>query len=515
MVPVRISWIGWASLGLLLAAPRIARLAYPQVWIEDDAYLHGAFMLSRGLLPYRDFPLPHPPLLEGMIAAIFLVAPVTVRSAEVFTQAFAFAGSALVFAVGRRLADTATGTSAALVFATSSLLFRYHLFEREVFVVVPTLAAVLVTLNRDESERPVRAMAAGVLIAAAMAIKLTAIAAGVAVVVYLAMDGRRRPAIAAAATAGVVAGAFAVILWARFGTDFVVQVLVFRAVHAAFPSLGVKLDEMRYTMDVSLALGAGGVALIVWRREARRWAAPLTQLAIGLVVLVLLNPTYWAHTGIELLPWLSLAAGYQLTAIVRALAPSARRRGPALACLGASVVLLMSVVPIRNLNWEAGDSSVYGFGYRDRNELETMGRSIRERSSPDALVAVPPILAFIANRREAVPYAEIAGTIDELTAAVRRGGYWSAVRAEAAHDLSFWESVEASRDRMEPALEAALAAHRVAVVINDSPDDLGAVPLVHLSQETLERNRYTLESVTAHYEAWIPNSQGTRLTSQR
>ncbi len=84
-------------------------------------------------------------------------------------------------------------------------------------------------------------------------------------------------------------------------------------------------------------------------------------------MLVVLNPTYWAHTGIELLPWLSIAGGYLAATAVCALrsgAPIARpcpTRFQVSACLAVAAVLLIYVAPIRNLNWEAGDDSRYGF----------------------------------------------------------------------------------------------------------------------------------------------------------
>ena len=107
------------------------------------------------------------------------------------------------------------------------------------------------------------------------------------------------------------------------------QVFVFRAVHAAFPSLAVKLTEMRLTMDVSMALGAAGAALILWTRRSAVWIGPLLQIAAGFVLLVLFNPTYWAHTGVELLPWLSLCAGSLVASVVRAMRRPGGRKGAA------------------------------------------------------------------------------------------------------------------------------------------------------------------------------------------
>jgi hypothetical protein len=495
---------------LALAMPRVVRLAHPQVWLEDESYLNGALMLSRGFLPYRDFPLPHVPALELLLAAVLRLAPPTVRTAEILTQTAAFLGSVCVFALARRLRGALTGAFAAMIFATSALLFRYHVFEREVFVVVPVLAAVLLVSPRDpQSATTARGVAAGALIFAALAIKLTAVAPLAAITLQLWIERRRRLAAAVACTALALLAVSSVALAAAFGTDFVVQVFLFRAVHAAFPSLAVKLTEMTLTMDVSLSLGVAGGILIVWAGETRRFAGPLMQLACGVLVLVVLNPTYWAHTGIELLPWLSIAGGYLAATAVCALRPGAPIARPCptrfqvAACLAVAALMLIYVAPIRNLNWEAGDDSRYGFGYRDRSELETVAREVRAHSAPDARVATPSILAFLADRVELTPYPEIAGEIEELTASVRHVGYIAAWREANRRGLSFWESVEASRDRGASAIEAALAAHRIAVVINDSPDDLMPVRFVDVTPQTLVANRYQLASVSAHYEVWI------------
>lgn len=540
-----------ASICALLVVPRVVRLLHPQVWIEDESYLTGAQMLSHGLLPYRDFPLPHYPLLEALLAAVFRLTKASIRSAEVTTQMAALAGSLLVFALGRRLDGLLTGTIAAAIFATSGLLFRYHLFEREVFVVVPVIAAVLLACRTDEqleaqvagpavrgarpsAKRPERhakasaersdrgatplekrpsdwseAIAIGGLLFVALAIKLTAVAALAAVGVHLWMrEGR----LACARTVGVALGllaALTIVLAAVFGTDFIVQVFVFRAIHAAFPSLAVKLTEMRLTMDVSLAAGAAGVALILWTDRRHAWMGPLLQMATGFVVLVLFNPTYWAHTGIELLPWLSLAGGFLVASLARAVWPrgsvSGLHAAPAktYACAIGAVALLVFVAPLPNLNWEAGDGSVDGFGYRDRSEIEAVAAYVRTHTDANAPVATPPIIAFAADRRELVPYPEIAGTVDELTDAVRRRGYFAALGdADLRHD-SFWESVEASRARIAPQILNAVIAHRVSAVVGDSPEDLMPVQFVNVPQAALEANGYQIASAFAHYDVWL------------
>ena len=215
-------------------------------------------MMSRGFLPYRDFPLPHLPALELAVAALFSVVPATLKTAEIVTQCAAYAGSWLVFLIGRRLGDVFAGAAAAVIFATSALLFRYHLFEREVFVVVPVMAAVLMVsapaLRHPWSGRATLvAVSAGALLALALAIKLSAAAALVGVGLHLLTQRRRQCATVVVGTALGLAGLAAIVLFVAFRADFIVQVFLFRAVHATFPSLLVKFDEMRLTTDIAFA----------------------------------------------------------------------------------------------------------------------------------------------------------------------------------------------------------------------------------------------------------------------
>jgi len=552
-----------AAVCLALVVPRLLRLAYPQIWIEDESYLTGAWMLSHAFLPYRDFPLPHFPLLEAALASIFRLTHASIRTAEVTTQIAALTGSLLVFALGGRIDGLLTGAVAAAIFATSGLLFRYHLFEREVFIVVPVIAAVLVASRQGRGapqgrsaeafalrHKPAKALATqsranatatqsretrpaaqsrtrahgtessakalaerdsvliGVLLFVALMIKLTAVAALAGIGVQLWLQRDRRAAAIAVGTALALLLASTIVLAAAFGRDFLVQVFLFRAIHAEFPSLMVKLTEMRLTMDLSLACGAAGAALMLWTRRAAAWTGPLLQLAAGVVVLVLLNPTYWAHTGIELLPWLSLCGGFLVASVVRALRRSAGPHGRvsaarAYTCAAAAAVLLLTVTPVRNLNWEAGDGSTDGFGYRDRVEIAKIAADVRDHTDALTPVAAPPIIAFAADRRELVPYPEIAGTVDELTEAVRRHGYLAALGDSDLRGGTFWDAVDASRERIAPQIASAIHERRLGVVINDSPDDLMPVPFVHVPQSALEASGYRLQSASAHYEMWV------------
>ncbi|HVB39052.1 MAG TPA: glycosyltransferase family 39 protein [Vicinamibacterales bacterium] len=497
----------------LLALPRIVRMAWPQVWIEDESYLNLAFMLATGHAPYTGFALPHFPLLEGALAAVLQVFPASIRTAEAFTQAAAFAASLYIWRIGRRLGRPWCGEAAALIFAISPLVFRYHVFEREVFLIVPVLAATWLALRPPADARaPHRhGYLEGLLLAFALAIKLTALSYAAALFLFLLIEKRRHEAVVFALTLVVLMGAAFGLLLAMFGMPFFVQVVLFRLVHAGFHSLTGQFGEFLHSVDVAFAAGIAGFAIVVWTGAARRWMLPLLHLAGGLLLLVVLNPTFWAHDSLELLPWFALFAGVLVAEVVAAWrpAPADRRRlsrGAAAAMAAVAIGLLVFVTPIRHEGWGPGASSAYGFGYRDRREIDRVAAFVRAHTRPDETVAVPPIIAFQANRPELVVYPELAGTMIQLQREVAAHGWVQTWRQSNIGRQMFWDEVAASRDAWLPMLADAIQRHTVGAVINFSPDDLFPVPLIDVPDDTLRHFGYAPDLTTTHYEVWIPGN---------
>ena len=147
-----------------------------------------------------------------------------------------------------------------------------------------------------------------------------------------------------------------------------------------------------------------------------------------------------------------------------------------------------------------------GFGYRDRREIDAVAGYVRAHTDPQALVATPPIIAFAADRRELVPYPEIAGTVDELTDAVRRRGYLAALTDRDLRARVLLGRGRASRERIAPQIASALKDRRLGALINDSPDDLMPIQFIAVPQAALEADGYQLESAFPHYDVWLPRT---------
>src|ERR1700735_1811256 len=143
-----------AWLIVVLLVPRIVRMLYPQIWVEDDFYLESAWLVSVGMRPYLDFIQPHMPLLEWIAAGYLKLFGASHLSIEFLNEAGIFATSLLTYALPRRGAGGAAANAASILYAYGSLVFRYHVYERESFVAPLLILGALVTL--DDAMPPIR-----------------------------------------------------------------------------------------------------------------------------------------------------------------------------------------------------------------------------------------------------------------------------------------------------------------------------------------------------------------------
>ena len=132
---------------VVLLVPRVVRMFYPEVWVEDDFYLESAWLVSVGMRPYLDFVHPHMPLLEWIAAGYLKLFGASYLSIEILNEAAIFATSLLTYALARRVAGRPSRNRASILYAYSSIVFRYHAYERESFVAPLLLLGAIVTLD--------------------------------------------------------------------------------------------------------------------------------------------------------------------------------------------------------------------------------------------------------------------------------------------------------------------------------------------------------------------------------
>jgi len=442
----------WLVLAAAIVAPRAARMAAPRMWLEDTPYPYAAFLITRGQRPHADFVCPHFPVLEFALAGAYRIFGASPRTAETFTQIATALCACLVFALTRRawcrllppeaqrpMLGFGPGVLAALLFGACPLTFRFHLFEREIFLCLLLLAATWL-LVEPRTLTTGRAVALGALLALGFTFKLTFALPAAVLVGFVALEMKRPKAAAVIGGVWLAACVAATALFAcAYGSDFLFQVFGFHLFKGRnFPNVIDKLLAAR--LWCSLPLVAAMVSLVYASQLRDRTVRLMAAVVLTYVLFfVVLSPTLWAHNMLMLLPGLSILGALGLSRLAASIPLAVRAKGPALRAIVAvavAVVGLVWIAPPLNNNWRP--EAPWGFAGVSRREIASAGRFLRDRTDPSDLVCAPPIVALAGQRVDPFHYRELAGVCHWARRKLTELGYHelrSTCRAARLHTL--------------------------------------------------------------------------------
>jgi hypothetical protein len=485
-----------AWLIVALAVPRILRTLYPEIWVEDDFYLESAWLVSVGMRPYLDFVQPHMPLLEWIAAGYLKLFGASYLSIEILNEAAIFATSILTYALARRVAGRPTAIAASILYAYSSLVFRYHAYERESFVAPLILLGAIVTL--DETMPAIRqAVIVALIFFVACAIKLTAVIPFPVMLIFIAVAYRRvASTVISAAIFAFVLAAFGAILYRLYGNEFIFQTFVFHFLKGRDLDLNTALFP-RMILDVLAPLFVLGCWQIFADRIFNRGVIlVLAIVAAEYAFYGVLSPTAWAHNSLEPLPFIAIIAGIGAIALAQAGMATPRRWQFIAGGAALLAICFLGISPLINESWLHG--AVYGFGFVPRAEISQIADALRAASKPDDEVIAPSFICFEANRRELIRYPETYGVYREAKAEYERDGFFAARRRMGATD--FFQLISDTRHYWTDQMRDAIASGKVSAVINDSPIQL--VPLVLVPEDFLSSNGFRPTLTTDHFTLW-------------
>jgi len=485
-----------AWLIVVLLIPRILRMLYPEIWVEDDFYLESAWLVSVGMRPYLDFVQPHMPLLEWIAAGYLKLFRASHLSIEILNEAAIFAASVLTYALARRIAGRPAAIAASILYAYSSLVFRYHAYERESFVAPLLVLGAIVTLD-DAMPALRQAVFVALIFFVACAIKLTAVVAFPVMLIFIALAYRRiTSAIASGGIFLLALAAFSAILYRLYGDDFIFQTFIFHFLKGR--DIGGSIATYpRMILDVLAPLFVLGC----WRIYRVRMFSRGVILVLAIVAAEyafygVLSPTAWGHNYLEAIPFIAIVAAIGATALIQA-SRTARLQWQFIA--GGAALLTISliwIVPLVNENWLRG--SVYGFGFVPRAEISELADAMRAASKPGDDVIAPSFICFEACRRELVRYPETYGVYREAKAEYDRDGFFAARRRLGAAD--FFQLISDTRHFWTDQMRDAIASGKVSAVISDSPIQL--LPLVLIPEDFLSSNGFRPTLTTDHFTLW-------------
>jgi len=497
------------ALLVALAVPRIVRMLYPEIWVEDDFYAESAWLVSQGMRPYLDFVHPHLPLLEWVAAGYLKLFGASHISIEILNEAAIYVTSVLTFVLAQRVASRPTAILAATMYAFSSLTFRYHLYERECFVAPLAVWGALVALDDDIDEMRQALMLAAIFLAAC-AIKLTAAIPFGVILVFIATV-RRRLVGAIVSGVGFIAALaiLSALLYWRYGFAFIFQVYAFHFLKGRDTTGSVAWFPTMIFDVLAPFFILGCARVIAERLYTRALAIVLAIVAAAYLFFGVLSPTAWGHNYLEPLPFIAIIASLGLKLMldsVRQLITAEEVTRSRLAwVIGGGLLIaicLFWLTPIQNENWLHG--SAYGFGFIPREEIDRLGDAVRKASGPDDDVIAPSFVCFQANRRELIRFPETYGVYREGLAALQSEGFAAARQQLGRAD--FFHLIESTMHYWTDEMKAAIESGKVNVVVNDSPVQL--LPLVLVPDELLVKNGFQPVTETEHFIVWQRATSG-------
>src|SRR5271155_4521823 len=471
-------------------------MLYPEVWVEDDFYLESAWLVSVGMRPYLDFVQPHMPLLEWIAGCYLKLFGASHLSIEILNEAAIFAASLLTWSLARRVAGRPTAIAASILYAYSSLVFRYHVYERESFVAPLLILGAIVTLDDTMPAMRQAALIAGIFFLAC-AIKLTSAIPLPVMLLFIAIAYRR---IGAAIASGVIftfaLAAFSAFLYRLYGNEFIFQTFVFHFMKGHDTEAGIATYP-RMILDILVPLFVLGC----WRIYAagiltRGVILILAILAIEYSFYGVLSPTAWGHNYLEPLPFIAIVAAIGANALAQAIRTVPKRWQFVAGGAALLAICLLWISPVINENWLHG--AVYGFGFVPRAEISQLADALRAASKPDDDVIAPSFICFEAIRRELIRYPETYGVYREPKAEYERDGFFAARRRMGTAD--FFQLISDTRHYWTEQMRDAIASGKVSAVISDSPIQL--LPLVLVPEDFLTANGFRPTLTTDHFTLW-------------
>lgn len=476
--------LGWLLFGCLLVVPRLLRFLWPQVQVEDPNYIYGAFLLTKGLIPFAEFAQVNPPLLESIMAVLYRIFGVSYRIPEALSMIAYIISSLLVFSIGNRVMNRTAGVVASLAYAWHFLLFRYHVFERETFATLGILLGIdFLTRKKTNPWTPV---VAGMIMGFGFMAKQTALIPFAAIVAYMALcRWEWKRSLLLCLGFGAFTGLMSLGYTLAFGKIYWDQIFWFHWIKGFVAPWYIKAFWSLGAIGYLLPLSIAGFAALKNIRTDWTWAWPVLITA-DLVFFWIVSGAFWPHYLLSTIPFLALMAG----AAAGLISKTHKHRMIVMMFLFAVGIAAIQIHdPAVLIGKGAADN--FGFSGIPRQDVETAAQTIRDNTSESDLIISDPFIALESQRIKVVRFKDNWGLILWMNRMMDEGKYQQAVK-----ELSkkrFGEVRRQSHMYWMPLIDTAFAENKVGAVQPNYELPLNPARLQHESLKLrLQNEHYTI-----------------------
>ncbi len=483
---------------LVLLLPRIARIAAPNVQIEDPNYIYGAYLMTLGQQPFHDFAQPNPPFLESIIALLYKIFTVSHRVPEAMTALAYFMTAILIWRLGSLWFSESAGRWASLLFSLHYLVFRYHLFEREVYATLAGATGIYLLARYPEKLHI--GFLAGCAMGIGFACKQTALIQFLAVFfVYVFFYHKFKSASAFAAgftfVFSLLTGGYALI----YGPDYLRQTFWFHLIKGVVAPWYIKASWTAWGLGFLIPLAAASLVYVSFRHRSPVWLL-LSLTGADIVFFWWVSGAFWPHYLLSTLLPLTILSGIPIAKWIHVndFHPHRSNQFASLA-----IALLISLV----LSWfnpfaliGRGAVESYGFGGTRRSEVEKCAALIRKQTEPSQLIISDPFIALEAHREKVVKFKDNWGLVLWMNQLISQGQYKQEVK-NTAHE-TFADIRKMSRKYWLPMVKEQLYSGNVGAIEPNYE--------LPLAPDFMRKLGFKQALKTEHYDIWIKTEESDR-----
>ncbi len=399
-----------AIMVFLVVLPRIVRLIAPDVHVENPEYIYNPFPLLNGMVPFADFEQFHTPLLEMIMAGLYFLFGVSLRTPEIISALAHIATALIVYQLGTRFHSRCVGYVSAILYSWHHLLFRYHLFARETFSTFAILAGIAVVTRKTTDKWSM--LTGGLLIGLAAAFELSATVSAVALILFLLLFRHKfrhaaMVCLGFAALTAVITTGYTLI----FGGNYLNIVFAQYFTQGHFAHWQLKslwtISEIRYLIPPAIA----ALAFLKHPKSDDNWLG-ITLVGVHLIFFWFLFADFHIHHLLVVLPFLSILSGItavELNNFVKTVVSKESNRdiqGEAdiewrRKRIGLSLTILIFVTGAYYLllpELPAGATRGHGFYGIPRKDITEAAIVIQGNTSENDMIIADPVIALAAQR---------------------------------------------------------------------------------------------------------------------
>lgn len=384
---------------LIAILPRLFRIFYPYAWFEDSVYLYHAFAFKSGLKPFVQTLCVHLPTIEYLLAGFYNIFGVSYRVAEIMTAIIVVISTILLFDIARRLFDKYIALIVIALFSFSSLLFRYHIFERELFTLFIAILVMWFIVCRNS--KPLNWFLIGILAGVGASIKLSGLFILPAAVIYFGAEKKIKPIL-------YLLSGFLIITIGIYGYFLInyknpafYQIFHFHFFKGYDTAISLRFfDPFLINLNYMWILGASGIILCFFFAN-KFLIFPLAIFFEYSLFFLFISSTCWPHNMIDLLLPLAIANGLTIYCLKNL---SWKKKGNVI-----QFIIIMFLAGFFIYAGSLNPSYYQGLGYIPRSEVRKCAEIIKSKTPPNMPVHISNYLAVESQRLKLIDYEECIG----------------------------------------------------------------------------------------------------------